>query len=301
MGCKTAAAPEPAKKLPASIDLSSLLTRGPLAGGSGNGGIGGPNTNTGAVGALVPRSYAGNSSSGASGAPGPQQQQEVPVQRVQMIAMSATMGNVEELAKWLGGSIYRTSFRPVPLIERIKAGNELLDSEGRLLATLPSLHKSSAKSPDPDPDHMILLCQQALRQGQQVLVFCASKYACLQSCKALVDAFTVPYKTPFDRSGTGLGTGTGSGVHAPVVTHMNLRRTGTGFDGTATTIAPQQAALPQTGADFIDTAKRQQLLDQRQALLRDLQAENPHLEESLRCGILNGVAYHNAGAIPKIL
>lgn len=225
----------------------------------------------------------GSSSSGAGGASATagtasiQAQQQAPTQapvRVQMIAMSATMGNVEELARWLGAAIYRTAFRPVPLIERIKAGNELLDPDGQLVATLPSLNKNNTKSLDPDPDHMILLCQQALRQGQQVLVFCATKYACLQSCKALVDAFTVPYKTPFNNSTTG------NSEPPPVVTHMNLRA--------------DPRADPAAG-NIIDTAKRQHLLEQRQALLSNLLAENPHLEETLRAGILNGVAYHNAG------
>ena len=35
-------------------------------------------------------------------------------------------GNVSELASWLGGRLYRTSFRPVPLLEFVKTGNELV-------------------------------------------------------------------------------------------------------------------------------------------------------------------------------
>eukprot|EP01034_Spumella_vulgaris_P022317 gene22317-28435_t len=45
---------------------------------------------------------------------------------IQIIAMSATMGNVTQLATWLGAKLYITTFRPVPLTERIKAEGSIL-------------------------------------------------------------------------------------------------------------------------------------------------------------------------------
>lgn len=227
---------------------------------------------------------------------------------IQMIAMSATMGNVAQLATWLGGSIYCTEYRPVPLIERIVAGNEVLDAQGRLLTNMQSPHghvnknakppavanTANTKGPDTDPDHMILLSQQALHQGQQVLVFCASKYACLQSCKALVDAFTLPYKTPFNPTVSSVGSSSSgaNGDNMPTITHMNLRVDTTAHTTAHTTVHTSTT----TGAPAVDSAKRQRLIQQRDALLSNLLAENPHLEETLRNGIMQGVAYHNAGS-----
>jgi DNA polymerase theta len=39
---------------------------------------------------------------------------------VQVVGMSATMPNVDVVAKWLGAQLYQTSFRPVPLVQRLK-------------------------------------------------------------------------------------------------------------------------------------------------------------------------------------
>lgn len=46
--------------------------------------------------------------------------------RIQLIALSATVGNAPVLAAWMHAKLYRTRFRPVPLTEMIKAGSELL-------------------------------------------------------------------------------------------------------------------------------------------------------------------------------
>ena len=209
---------------------------------------------------------------------------------IQMIALSATMGNVEELARWLGGALYRTNFRPVPLLERVKAGNEVLDTQGKVLARLPppASVSSSAKAggaagvEELDSDHVLLLCQQALRKGQQVLIFCSSKFACLQTCRLLVNALTLPTKTPFNAR---------SGGNAPVLTHLNLLlqqqtdSSGTEIDSSAQLPQPQ-----------LDVYKRERLLEGRRQLLAQLQTESPQLEETLRTALLHGVAYHNAGA-----
>jgi len=216
---------------------------------------------------------------------------------IQMIALSATMGNVAELASWLGGAIYRTTFRPVPLIERIKAGNEVLDPQGNLLGTLPAppavanTKGGGKSSPDPDPDHAIWLCRQALHQGQQVLVFCSSKYACLQTCRSLVDAFTLPFKTPFQQDQNII-------ISMPVFTHQNIytATAASGSAGISNNVNADTSAANNTSATRpVDSAKQAQLVEARKALVAALVEANPHVEETLKAGILHGVAYHNAG------
>lgn len=235
---------------------------------------------------MFSRSFAGANAAAAASAVG----QSSPPLAIQMIALSATMGNVEELARWLGGALYRTNFRPVPLLERVKAGNEVLDTQGKVLARLPppASISSSAKAGgaagagELDSDHVLLLCQQALRKGQQVLIFCSSKFACLQTCRMLVNALTLPTKTPFNAR---------SGGNAPLLTHLNLLlqqqtdSSGTEIDSSAQLPQPQ-----------LDVYKRERLLEGRRQLLAQLQTESPQLEETLRTALLHGVAYHNAGA-----
>nr|CAD2135101.1 unnamed protein product [Meloidogyne enterolobii] len=53
-------------------------------------------------------------------------------QQIQIIGMSATLGNVDELCQFLSAKKFRTNFRPVKLIERIKMQDRLylLDKEG---------------------------------------------------------------------------------------------------------------------------------------------------------------------------
>lgn len=51
--------------------------------------------------------------------------------RIQLIAMSATVGNVQELAQWFGRTVpFITDYRPVSLTENIVAGDECCNKDG---------------------------------------------------------------------------------------------------------------------------------------------------------------------------
>lgn len=184
--------------------------------------------------------------------------------KIQMIALSATMGNVQQLSDWLGGRLYTTAFRPIPLVERIKAGNEVLDSKGVLLGCIPPLNKVQAAV---DTDHTVFLSQQALGAGRQVLVFCPSKAMCLQTCRAIVDVLT---------SSTALN----------MVLHVWSHSIALGASSSEAT-----------------AAKRQELLADRHALLTALQSENSRcsLDSILKASIVHGIAYHHAGKVSHVL
>jgi superfamily II RNA helicase len=46
---------------------------------------------------------------------------------VQVVGMSATMPNVDQVARWLGAELYITTFRPVPLVQYLKVWLEWTD------------------------------------------------------------------------------------------------------------------------------------------------------------------------------
>lgn len=46
---------------------------------------------------------------------------------IQIVGMSATIGNLNELAKFLDADVYYKNFRPVELREHIKCGSDILE------------------------------------------------------------------------------------------------------------------------------------------------------------------------------
>lgn len=48
--------------------------------------------------------------------------------------MSATLPNLEVLAKWLDASLYQTDFRPVPLKEYLKIGKNVYNASNLTLS-----------------------------------------------------------------------------------------------------------------------------------------------------------------------
>jgi hypothetical protein len=110
--------------------------------------------------------------------------------RIQLVGLSATMGNVKQLADWLGAELFCTSFRPVPLVEHVVAGNSVIElgDNGKVIraeTAPPSIPGSSAVS---DPDRMMSLTARALQRGQQVLIFCSTKVSCSHTCKAISES-----------------------------------------------------------------------------------------------------------------
>ena len=96
---------------------------------------------------------------------------------LQLVGMSATLPNLEVLAKWLDAALYCTDYRPVPLKEMVKIGNKLYDNDFKEISEL-----SLKENFDNEDDHIIDMCEQRLLNNQSVLIFCPTKAWCEKLC-----------------------------------------------------------------------------------------------------------------------
>ena len=97
---------------------------------------------------------------------------------VQLIGMSATLPNLDHLARWMDAELYRTDFRPVPLTQTLKAGKTLYDASLSKLRDLNPAHNIPG-----DEDQILLLCLETLAIGCSVLIFCPTKNWCEKLCE----------------------------------------------------------------------------------------------------------------------
>jgi len=107
---------------------------------------------------------------------------------LQIVGMSATLPNIADLARWLDAELYVTDFRPVPLKQYLKVGTRILDADGRLVRTIPRPPVAARTArqdgkPSDDPDQITELCEEVTRDGNSVLVFCATKDWCRKCAK----------------------------------------------------------------------------------------------------------------------
>ncbi|XP_014662038.1 PREDICTED: DNA polymerase theta-like [Priapulus caudatus] len=91
---------------------------------------------------------------------------------VQIVGMSATLPNLDLLARWLQARLYTTDYRPVPLAEHVKIGNAIYDSK------LNKLRSFATRAVKGDSDGVVQLCVETVTAGHSVLVFCPTKKWC---------------------------------------------------------------------------------------------------------------------------
>uniref|UniRef100_A0A4W4EB21 DNA polymerase theta n=1 Tax=Electrophorus electricus TaxID=8005 RepID=A0A4W4EB21_ELEEL len=98
---------------------------------------------------------------------------------VQIVGMSATLPNLDLLARWLSAELYHTDYRPVPLMEWVKIGHKIYDdSNGNMLFFLQG-----------DDDHILSLCFETVQAGHSVLLFCPSKSWCEKLADSIAREF----------------------------------------------------------------------------------------------------------------
>ncbi|CAG9535981.1 unnamed protein product [Cercopithifilaria johnstoni] len=99
----------------------------------------------------------------------------------QIIGMSATLSNVEELSKFLNAAVFSTKFRPVELIEKVKIDNSLyiVQPEGKLEF---EMNLGENKLKNRDPDGLVPLLHDIVPK-RSVLIFCPTKQNSENVCK----------------------------------------------------------------------------------------------------------------------
>ena len=92
---------------------------------------------------------------------------------IQIVGMSATLPNLDLLAKWLDADLYTTDYRPVPLTETIKIGPVIYDNTMKKVRDFVPMIEAKG-----DEEHILSLCLETIAEGCSVLVFCPTKNWC---------------------------------------------------------------------------------------------------------------------------
>lgn len=104
--------------------------------------------------------------------------------QIQIIGMSATLPNLDELANWLGAELYSTTFRPIPLYEQTSVCGEIYDRNLQLIRKIEPLPGIGV-----DTDNVLQLCLDTIKDSCSVLIFCPTKNWCENLAQQLSLAF----------------------------------------------------------------------------------------------------------------
>ena len=144
---------------------------------------------------------------------------------LQVIGLTATLPNIEEIARWLNAVPFSSDFRPVPLREYLKEADgtvKLRQRTGRMVGAngdpeydLCTVSPTILPTDPDDPDHVGYLTHEAVAMGKSVMIFCATKKGCQLTAKSVVAYFR--------RKAAGASAGT-PGIPPPSKEALNARK-----------------------------------------------------------------------------
>ena len=172
---------------------------------------------------------------------------------IQIVGMSATLPNLDMLAKWLSADLYFTDHRPVPLTEMVKVGATLYD------ANMEKIREINARTVKGDEDHVIPLCKETIFDGHSVLVFCPTKNWCEKLAENIAKHFAEIGNLAF-QEGNNNDVQSGGFVKASALVTFDyaalrevieqLKRTQVGLDSMLSRMVPQGVAFHHAGLTF---------------------------------------------------
>ena len=91
---------------------------------------------------------------------------------IQIVGMSATLPNLNEMAKWLNAESYLTEHRPIPLQEMVMIGDDIIDvATYQTIRTKDDIDVKLSK----DRNYALSLTLETIRSNNGALVFCETK------------------------------------------------------------------------------------------------------------------------------
>ena len=91
---------------------------------------------------------------------------------IQIVGMSATLPNLNEMAKWLNAESYLTEHRPIPLQEMVMVGDDIIDvATYQTIRTKDDIEVKLTK----DRNYALSLTLETILSNNGALVFCESK------------------------------------------------------------------------------------------------------------------------------
>ncbi|XP_055500258.1 DNA polymerase theta [Leucoraja erinacea] len=183
---------------------------------------------------------------------------------IQIVGMSATLPNLGTVATWLNAELYCTDFRPVPLMEHVKIGNNIYDSTMTVIRQFQPVLQVKG-----DEDNIVSLCYETVHEGHSVLLFCPSKNWCEKLSETVAREFYQLHRNA--------AVGNGGFVKASKLLPFALRReelqeivdqlkrSPTGLDAVLSRTVPQGVGFHHAGLtfderDIVEGAFRQGLI-----------------------------------------
>lgn len=108
---------------------------------------------------------------------------------IQIVAMSATITNIQHLSSWINGELYVTDFRPIPLKQYLCIEQCLISCEN-----FQEVRKIPTK------DQLSILCLETIRKEKSVLVFAPTREWCQNSAILISRFFTQNWDENVDTS-----------------------------------------------------------------------------------------------------
>lgn len=108
-------------------------------------------------------------------------------QDVQLIGMSATLSNVEHLAKWLDAAWYESDYRAVPVAEYLVHENKIYNMSASVYSKTLRTNSKAIRAIEPSREKelsrakhnaVVSLAMETVLAGYGVLVFCSSRLGC---------------------------------------------------------------------------------------------------------------------------